>query len=115
MEPKQYFMTPLSADQRKYDALRAYYLDEMPAEEVAAKFGLTPAYFKKICFEFRQQLKKDANPFFPAKKPGPKERNTAQTTVDQIVALRKKNYSRMTPLLTLLTSGKKAGTPRPKC
>ncbi|MCP5103421.1 MAG: hypothetical protein GY950_08580, partial [bacterium] len=41
-----------TADQKKYDALRAYYLDEMPATKTAAKFGYTPAYFKKIRSEF---------------------------------------------------------------
>jgi hypothetical protein len=93
MEPKQYFMTPKSPEQKKYDALRAYYLDEMSAHEVAANFGYTPAYFKKLRSEFRQKLKQDQNPFFPSKKPGPKERNTSQTTINLIVALRKKNYS----------------------
>jgi hypothetical protein len=93
MEPKQYFMTPQSPEQKKYDALRAYYLDEMPAREVALKFGYSATYFKKIRSDFRQALKQDQNPFFLHKKPGPKQRNTSQTTIDLIVALRKKNYS----------------------
>lgn len=93
MEPKQYFMTPQSPEQKKYDALRAYYLDEMPAHEVAAKLGYTPAYFKKLRSDFRQALTQEQNPFFLTKKPGPKERNTSQTTINLIVALRKKNYS----------------------
>ena len=78
---------------KKYDALRAYYLDDMPAREVSAKFGYTSAYFKKIRSEFRQALKREQNPFFLPQKPGPKERNTSQTTIKLIVALRKKNYS----------------------
>jgi hypothetical protein len=93
MEPKQYFMAPQSPEQKKYDALRAYYLDDMHAHEVAAQFGYTPAYFKKLRSEFRQTLKKGQNPFFPPQKPGPKARNTSQTTIKLIVALRKNNYS----------------------
>ena len=93
MEPKQYFMTPQSPEQKKYDALRAYYRDAIPAREVAAQFGYTPGYFKKLRSEFRQALKKGQNPFFPLQKPGPKARNTSQTTMKLIVALRKKNYS----------------------
>jgi hypothetical protein len=93
MEPKHYFMTPQSPEQKKYDALRAYYLDGMPASEVVAKFGYSPTYFKKIRSDFRQALNKDQNPFFLPKKPGPKTRQTSQTTMDLIVALRKKNYS----------------------
>lgn len=86
-------MAPQSPEQKKYDALRAYYLNDMHAHEVAAQFGYTPAYFKKIRSEFRQALQKGQNPFFPIQKPGPKTRNTSQTTIKLIVALRKKNYS----------------------
>lgn len=86
-------MTPQSPDQRKYDALRAYYLDERPATEVASTFGYSPAYFKKLRSEFRQELNKGHTPFFPSKKPGPRARNTSPTTIDRIVALRKQNYS----------------------
>ncbi|MCP4401460.1 MAG: hypothetical protein GY801_29700 [bacterium] len=93
MNPKQYFMTPQSAEQKKYDALRAYYLDDMPGTEVAAKFGYSKNYFKKIRSDFRQALKQQHKPFFSQHKPGPKKRNTSQTTIDLIVALRKKNYS----------------------
>lgn len=93
MEPKQYFMSPQTPKQKKYDALRAYYLDDMSAREVSAKFGYTSAYFKKIRSEFRQALQREQNPFFLPQKPGPKERNTSQTSIKLIVALRKKNYS----------------------
>jgi transposase len=93
MEPKQYFMTPQSPEQKHYDALRAYYLDEMPAKEVATQFGYTSAYFKKLRSDFRQKLKEEQNPFFLPKKTGPKGRNTSQTTIDLIVRLRKNNYS----------------------
>ena len=86
-------MTPQSPEQKKYDALRAYYLDHMPADEVAASFGFTPGYFKKIRSDFRGELKAGRNPFFQIKKSGPKERTTNQETINQIVSLRKKNHS----------------------
>jgi len=94
-------MTPQSPEQKKYDALRAYYLDAMPASEVTTKFGYSVTYFKKIRSVFRQALKHEHNPFFLHKKPGPTKRNTSQTTIDLIVALRKKNYSIQDIRLTL--------------
>jgi hypothetical protein len=36
----EYFTVPAGAAQRRYEALRAYFLDEMPAAEVADRFRL---------------------------------------------------------------------------
>jgi hypothetical protein len=94
MDAIQFFLSPDNPDQRKYEALRAFYLDGKSGKEVVQKFGYTPAYFKKIRFEFNQQLKSgEANPFFPARKTGPKKSFTRQDVTDQIIALRKQNYS----------------------
>ena len=35
----EYFLTPAGASQRRYEALRAYFVDDMPAAEVADRFG----------------------------------------------------------------------------
>ena len=39
----EYFTEPASAAQRRYEALRAYFLDDMPAAEVADRFGYSTA------------------------------------------------------------------------
>jgi len=39
----EYFTEPASAAQRRYEALRAYFLDNMPAAEVADRFGYSTA------------------------------------------------------------------------
>ncbi len=39
----EYFTDPAGAAQRRYEALRAYFLDEMPAAEVADRFGYSTA------------------------------------------------------------------------
>ena len=41
-EGAEYFTDPASAAQRRYEALRAYFLDDMPAAEVADRFGTPP-------------------------------------------------------------------------
>jgi hypothetical protein len=93
MEPKDFFSRPASPLQRQYEALKAFYLDELSAADAATKFGFSPAYFKKLRFEFARGLREGVNPFFPEKRPGPKKRSTAEETVERIITLRKHHYS----------------------
>lgn len=93
MKPKNYFLNPKSAQQRQYEALRTFYITELSAEETAKKYNFSPAYFKKLRFEFSKNLKEGVNTFFLPKKPGPKKRLTNSETVDRIISLRKQNYS----------------------
>ena len=93
MDATAYFQNPKSTQQRYYEALRAFYIDEESSARVASRFGFTYAYFKKLCAIFNSQIKKGSDPLFIRKKHGPKSRRTAQTTIENIVALRKQNYS----------------------
>jgi hypothetical protein len=93
MDAKEFFINPTTPTQRRYEALKAFYVNELPLADAAAKFGLSPSYLKKVRFEFVRNLGRGVNPFFPRKKTGPKQRFTKQKTVEQIIALRKQNYS----------------------
>ena len=93
MDPKTFFSRPSCTAQRHYEALRAFYHEGLPAAEAAKKFGLSPSYFKKLRFEFAQGLRVGLLPFFEAKKRGPEEHHTDEDVVQQIIALRKRNYS----------------------
>jgi hypothetical protein len=93
MDPIEYFKKPLLPDHRNYEALKAFYCDGLDPAEIAAKYRLSPAYFKKLRHIFLQNLKKEINPFFSKKRPGPKNRSTSEQTIELIVALRKRNYS----------------------
>jgi len=35
---------------RQYEALRAYFVDELPSKEVAERFGYAPGSFRVLCF-----------------------------------------------------------------
>ena len=107
MDPVDYFKKPLLPDHRNYEALKAFYCDGLGSAETAEKYGLSPAYFKKLRHLFLQNLKKGINPFFSKKKPGPKKRSTSDQTIELIVALRKRNYS-ITDIKVLLDSKGKA-------
>ena len=80
----------MTARQRQYEALCAYFLEQRPSAEVARRFGYTPGAFRVLCHAFRH----DALPqFFAATHPGPQAQPKKSRAVAQIVALRKRNYS----------------------
>ena len=87
---KRFFLHPTSAKQRQYEALRAYYVDERPAAEVARDFGYSPGAFHVMCHHFRRQA---APVFFASPRPGPRAQPKKSAARESIIALRKRNYS----------------------
>jgi transposase len=64
----EYFTEPASATQRRYEALRAYFLDQMPAAEVADRFGYSTASIHQMATLLRQ----GRLALFAETRPGPK-------------------------------------------
>jgi transposase len=64
----QYFTEPASSAQRRYEALRSYFLDEMPAAEVADRFGYSTASIHQMASLLRQ----GRLTLFAGTRPGPK-------------------------------------------
>ena len=64
----QYFTEPASSAQRRYEALRAYFLDEMPAAEAADRFGYSTASIHQMASLLRQ----GRLTLFAGTRPGPK-------------------------------------------
>ena len=64
----QYFTAPASSAQRRYEALRTYFLDEMPAAEVADRFGYSTASIHQMASLLRQ----GRLTLFAGTRPGPK-------------------------------------------
>ena len=67
-EGAEYFTDPASAAQRRYEALRAYFLDDMPAAEVADRFGYSTASVHQMA----TLLRKGRLNLFAVARPGPK-------------------------------------------
>ena len=86
----RFFAEPATPRQRQYEALRAYFLERLPSAEVARRFGYTPGAFRILCHAFRRDRLPE---FFAAARPGPRARPKKARVRDQIVALRKRNYS----------------------
>ena len=85
----RFFLAPQSAAQRQYEALRAYFVEGLPSQEVAWRFSYTPGAFRVLCWQFRRQPLE----FFQQRKPGPKAQPKTNAARPLIIALRKQNHS----------------------
>jgi transposase len=70
--------------------LRAFYAEGLPSAEVARRFGYSPGAFRVLCHAFRRG---DLPEFFATSHPGPRQQPKKSRAHEQIVALRKRNYS----------------------
>src|SRR3954462_2312244 len=88
----RFFLAPESPTQRQYEALRAYYVEQLPSRQVARRFGYTPESFRVLCHQFRHDRAKRAA-FFPAPGQGPHPAPARDRVRDLVVAMRKRNLS----------------------
>ena len=86
----QYFTEPASSAQRRYEALRAYFLDDMPAAEVADRFGYSTASIHQMASLLRQ----GRLTLFAGTRPGPKgPRKAAGRLRQRVLELRAAGHS----------------------
>jgi len=87
---RHFFVTPASAKQRQYEALRAFFVEGRPSRDVARAFGYSTGSFQVLCHHFRRET----DPvFFVSPRPGPRDQPKKSAARDLIVELRKRNYS----------------------
>jgi hypothetical protein len=61
---RDFFLRPRSTSHRRYEALRASFIDGRPTAEVAVQFGYKPAAFKVLISRFRHDVRgQDIPPF----------------------------------------------------
>src|SRR6266849_6406302 len=84
----RFFAEPDSATQRQYEALRAYFLDQLPSVEVARRFGYSPGSFRVLCHQFRHDVDK-RQAFFAKPRAGPDIAPLRDLVRERVVALRK--------------------------
>jgi transposase len=87
---RRFFARPTTPRQRQYEALRAFYLDGLASAEVARRFGYSPGAFRVLCHAFRRG---DLPEFFATARPGRRDQPKKSRAHEQVVALRKRNYS----------------------
>jgi hypothetical protein len=86
----QAFLKPSNATHRQYEALRAFFVDHLPAQEAARRFGYSYGSFRVLCHAFRQNPQRE---FFRTPPKGPPSTPKRDAVRERIIALRKQNYS----------------------
>jgi hypothetical protein len=85
----EFFASPAITTQRRYEALRAYLLEGLPAEVVAARFGYTVTSLLSAVRDFRAGQRD----FFLVPRPGPRSAPAKDAARARIVELRQQGYS----------------------
>jgi len=85
----EYFVEPGEPAQRRYEALRCYFVDGASAETVGERFGYSPATVHQLATELRS----GRSHFFRSSKPGPKGPRKTHTIRDRVLVLRSQDRS----------------------
>ena len=86
----QIFLRPVNSTQRQYEALRAFFVEQLPSAEVARRFGYSPGSFRVLVHQFRQNPHR---PFFLAPARGPQQAPKKDPVRQMVIAARKENLS----------------------
>jgi hypothetical protein len=89
-ELERVFLEPTDPTHRQYEALRAYFVEGLPSQEVAKRFGYTPGSFRVLCHQFRQHPHRS---FFIQARKGPHHAPKRDPVRDHVITLRKQNFS----------------------
>jgi transposase len=84
-----FFADPQQAAQRRYEALRAYFLEGCTAAQAAARFGYAKASVQAMVRDFRR----GDRAFFAQRRPGPRVAPAKQAARDQVLRLRAAGHS----------------------
>jgi len=88
----RFFLAPEAILQQQYEALRAYFVEDLPSKEVARRFGYSAGAFRNLCYQFRHDPRKQQG-FFQAVQHGPQTAPVRDRLRDLVVAMRKRNLS----------------------
>jgi transposase len=98
------FTKPTVAAHRRYEALRAYYVEELTPAEIAGRFGYTKASVQTLISEYRQA---DVGELFQASRPGPKRQPKKDAARERVVELRRQRHG----IEEIVAELDRAGTP----
>ncbi|MBE1603346.1 helix-turn-helix domain-containing protein [Actinopolymorpha pittospori] len=85
----EYFAAPAAANQRRYEALRAYLFEGVSAAEAATRFGYTLTTLQSLVRDFRAGRCE----FFQSSRPGPKTAPAKEAARTRIIELRRLGHS----------------------
>jgi transposase len=96
------FLQPTNPTHRQYEALRAYFVDQLSNKEAAERFGYTEGSFRVLVHHFRQDPYRS---FFLPPAKGPHKAPRKDKVREKVIALRKENLSIYDISHILQTSG----------
>src|SRR5208282_2159459 len=86
----QHFLQPANATHRQYEALRAFFIEQLPSAEAAQRFGYSPQSFRVLVHRFRQN---PGRAFFLPPIRAPRQAPKKERARGLIITLRKQNLS----------------------
>lgn len=89
--PADFFLAPQDPLHRQYEALRTYFVEQLPSHQVAARFGYSPGAFRVLCHQFRHRP--DKRSFFRQPRHGPQSAPARDRVRELVIAMRKRNLS----------------------
>lgn len=103
---QNYFLEPRSIAQKQYEALRGYFVENIPAADIAKRYGYTLRAFTSLVATFRKKREEDPDTelFFQEKKPGRKTGSKEVSIEAKVIELRKSYLS--VPDIKVVLNGK---------
>ena len=98
------FTEPTLAAQRRYEALRAYFVEERSAGEIAQRFGYRKASVQTLISQYRQA---NLAGLFASSRPGPKRQPKKDAARERVIELRRSRHG----LEEIVAELERAGTP----
>ena len=86
----RHFLTPANTAHRRYEALRAYFVDGLSSKQAAGRFGYSPGSFRGLVHQFRLNPRQS---FFAPRRAAGNEPGRPDPRRQKVVALRKQNLS----------------------
>jgi len=98
------FTEPTLAAQRRYEALRAYWVEELAAAQIAERFGYSKASVQTLISQYRQA---DLAQLFSSSRPGPKRQPKKDAARERVIGLRRSRHG----IEEIVAELERAGTP----
>jgi len=98
------FTAPTLAAQRRYEALRAYFVEELSPGEIAERFGYTKASVQTLISTYRDA---DLAELFDQSRPGPKRQPKKDAARERVIELRRQRHG----IEEIVAELERAGTP----
>lgn len=94
MDPYSYFLNQEIVNKKKYDALRAFFFEKLPAEHVAKIYGYSLSSLYSLTRDFRRYLKQGTEEdFFFKRITMGRKANKSVDLENMVIGLRKQNFS----------------------